>query len=430
MSATTAAPDAPGALSPGAPRAPVGIDVPRALRQEVAARERLLALDVFRGATVAGMLLVNNPGSWGAVYPPLLHAPWHGWTPTDLVFPFFLFIVGITTHLSLDARRARGASDGELVRKILSRGALIFAFGLFLSAFPLFTWGAIEGNPDPSFLDRVVHRFEHLRIMGVLQRIAVAYVVGALLTLRTTLRQQIVVAAALLFGYWALMTLVPVPDSGTLGGLLLSSPDGNLAAWFDRLVLGTDHLWVGGGNRWDPEGLLSSIPAAGTVVLGVFAGRWIGSARPLLERIAALFAAGCVAMTLGLMWHWVFPINKQLWTSSYALFTAGMAAAAIALCLWVIDERRITGWTRFFVVYGVNPMIAFLASGLVARLIYSMLKVRSGGETMSVQRWIYETFYASWLAPKNASLLFAISFVLLFYLFLSVLHRRRIYFRV
>ena len=426
MTATTA-PDAPHALAPGAPGDDEAARVPRA---PVAARERLLALDVFRGATVAGMLLVNNPGSWGAIYPPLAHAPWNGWTPTDLVFPFFLFIVGITTHLSLGARRARGASDGELVRKILSRGALIFLFGLFLSAFPLFTWGAIEGNADPSLLDRIVHRFEHLRIMGVLQRIAVAYVLGALLTLRTSLRQQIVVAATLLFGYWALMTLVPVPDSGTLGGLLLSSRDGNLAAWLDRLVIGTDHLWSGGGHRWDPEGLLSSIPAAGTVVLGVFAGRWIGAPRPLLERIAALFAAGAVAMALGLMWNWVFPINKSLWTSSYALFTAGMAAMIIALCLWVIDERRITRWTKFFVAYGVNPMIAFVASGIVARLVYSIVMVQSGGRTMSLQRWIYETLYASWLAPRNASLLFAISFVLLFYLLLAALHRRRIYFRV
>lgn len=430
MSATTAAPDAARPIASGAAGAPGEVDAPRAPRQEVATRERLLALDVFRGATVAGMLLVNNPGSWGAIYPPLEHAPWNGWTPTDLVFPFFLFIVGITTHLSLGARRARGANDGELVRKILSRGALIFLFGLFLSAFPLFTWGAIDGNPDPTFLDRVVHRLEHLRIMGVLQRIAVAYVLGALLTLRTTLRQQIVIAAALLYGYWALMTLVPVPDSGTIGGLLLSSKDGNLAAWLDRLVIGPAHLWSGGGHRWDPEGLLSSIPAAGTVVLGVFAGRWIGAQRPLLERIAALFAAGAAAMALGLMWNWVFPINKSLWTSSYALFTAGMAATVIALCLWVIDERRITGWTKFFVAYGVNPMIAFVASGLVARLIYSIVRVQSGGRTMSLQRWIYETFYASWLAPRNASLLFAISFVLLFYLFLSALHRRRIYFRV
>jgi predicted acyltransferase len=402
---------------PAAPAAPV-------------ARERLLALDVFRGATVAGMLLVNNPGSWGAIYAPLEHAPWHGWTPTDLIFPFFLFIVGITTHLSLDARRGRGASDRELVGKILSRGAAIFALGLLLSAFPLFNWRPIAGDPDPSFLDRVVDQFANLRVMGVLQRIALAYVCGALLTLRTSLRQQIAIAAALLLGYWALMTLVPVPDSGVRGAELLSSKDGNLAAWVDRLVIGPRHLWVGAGNRWDPEGLLSTLPAIGTVMLGVFAGRWIGAPRPLLIRIRGLLAAGALGIALGLLWGELFPINKSLWTSSYVVFTAGMAAVGIALCLWVIDERRVTWWTKPFVVYGVNPMIAFLLSGMVARLIYSILKVSSGGETMSLQRWMYETFYASWLAPKNASLLFAISFVVLFYFLLAALHRRRIYFRV
>src|SRR5687767_12169897 len=175
-------------------------------------KERLVSLDVFRGLTVAGMLLVNNPGTWSAIYPPLQHAPWHGWTPTDLIFPFFLFIVGITTELSLRARRERGDDEGAIVRQIARRGALIFLFGLILSAFPFFTWTAtLPDNPDPSFWDRVVHRFEHLRILGVLQRIGLAYFIGALLTLRTSWKQQLGILAALLFGYWALMTLVPVP---------------------------------------------------------------------------------------------------------------------------------------------------------------------------------------------------------------------------
>jgi predicted acyltransferase len=195
-------------------------------------------------------------------------------------------------------------------------------------------------------------------------------------------------------------------------------------------VLGPRHLWIGAGNRWDPEGLLSTLPAIGTVMLGVFAGRWIGAPRPLVARIRGLLAAGAVGVVVGLLWGEAFPINKSLWTSSYVVLTAGMAAIGIALCLWVIDEKRVTWWTKPFVVYGVNPMIAFLLSGMVARLIYSILKVSSGGETMSLQRWIHETFYASWLAPKNASLLFALSFVALFYVLLAVLHRRRIYFRV
>ncbi|MEO7363427.1 MAG: heparan-alpha-glucosaminide N-acetyltransferase domain-containing protein, partial [Gemmatimonadaceae bacterium] len=173
--------------------------------------ERLVALDVFRGATVAGMLLVNNPGTWSAIYAPLEHAPWHGWTPTDLIFPFFLFIVGITTSISLTGRRARGDDEGAILRQVLKRGALIFLFGLLLSWFPFFTYTAIPDLPDPSFLDRVVYRVEHLRILGVLQRIGLAYLGGALLTLRSSLKSQFVILAVLLFGYWALMTLVPVP---------------------------------------------------------------------------------------------------------------------------------------------------------------------------------------------------------------------------
>src|SRR5215207_5582075 len=209
-------------------------------------RERLLSLDVFRGMTVAGMLLVNNPGSWATIYSPLEHAKWHGWTPTDLIFPFFLFIVGITTHLSLGARQARGDDERAIVRQVLRRGTLLFLFGLALSAFPFFQWGPIEGIADPTLLDRVRYRVEHLRILGVLQRIGLAYTAAALLTLRTTLRQQVAILLAILVGYWALMTLVPVPDQGRLGLYLLDDPSTPLSAWLDRTTLGTNHLWIGG----------------------------------------------------------------------------------------------------------------------------------------------------------------------------------------
>src|SRR5687768_15823044 len=253
---------APGAYTPSVTAPP-------------AQRERLVALDVFRGLTIAGMLLVNNPGTWGAIYPPLRHAEWHGWTPTDLIFPFFLFIVGITTHLSLAARRARGADDGALVRQVLRRGALIFLFGLFLSWFPGFTWGAVDGLDNPTFLDRVIDRLYDVRILGVLQRIALAYVAGALLTLRTGLRAQIVTIALLLVGYWALLMLVPVPDTGATGLAAIAEPAATLPAYVDRLLLDWgrwgNHLWIG-GVTWDPEGVLSTIPAIATVMLGVLAG--------------------------------------------------------------------------------------------------------------------------------------------------------------
>jgi predicted acyltransferase len=396
-------------------------------------RERLLSLDVFRGMTIAGMLLVNNPGSWAAIYPPLAHAPWHGWTPTDLIFPFFLFIVGITTHLSLESRRARGDDEGALRRQILRRGALIFLAGLLLNGFPFFSWAAVPGNADPSFLDRVVDRLYNWRIMGVLQRIGLAYTFAALLTLRTSLKQQVGIIAALLFGYWFAMTLLPVPPDGFLGVDVLGNPSATLAAYFDRLLLDWgalgNHLWVG-GRTWDPEGPFSTIPAIATAMLGIICGRWIASPRSLSERLAGMFAVGSIAMMVGLMWHWSFPINKNIWTSSYVLFTGGMAAVTLATCMWLIDEHRVAGWTKPFVIYGMNPIVAFVGSGMMARLIYSILKVESGGREIALQAWIHQTFYASWLAPKNASLLFAVTFVLVWLGILWVLHRRHIFIKV
>ena len=397
------------------------------------ARERLLSLDVFRGMTIAGMLLVNNPGSWSAIYPPLAHASWHGWTPTDLIFPFFLFIVGITTHLSLESRRARGDDERALIRQVLRRGALIFLAGLLLNGFPFFTWGAVEGAANPTFVERVLDRLYHWRIMGVLQRIGLAYTLAALLTLRTTLKQQVGIVVALLFGYWFAMTLLPVPPNGFLGIDVLGSPSGTLAAYVDRLFLDWgalgNHLWTS-SRTWDPEGVLSTVPAVGTAMLGILCARWISASRPLSERLAGMFAAGSIAMMLGLMWHWSFPINKNLWTSSYVLFTAGMAAVTLATCMWVVDEHRLAGWTKPFVVYGTNPIVAFVGSGMMARLIYSMLKVESGGQPVSLQAWLYQTLYASWLAPRNASLLFAITFVLVWLAILWVLYRRRIFIKV
>ena len=386
--------------------------------------ERLVALDVFRGMTVAGMLLVNNPGTWSAIYPPLEHAPWHGWTPTDLIFPFFLFIVGITTSISLTGRRARGDDEGAILRQVLKRGALIFLFGLLLSWFPFFTYTAIPDMPDPSFLDRVVYRVEHLRILGVLQRIGLAYLGGALLTLRTSLKSQFVILAVLLFGYWALMTLVPVPDTGVAGRFVLDKPEQLLSAWLDRTILTVNHLWSG-SKTWDPEGLLSTVPAIGTVILGTFAGRWIARRDiELNSRLSALFSVGAITMMLGLVWNWFFPINKSLWTSSYVLFSGGMAAVVLATCLWIIDVQGVRAWTRPFVVYGLNPMLAFLGSGMMARMMGSMIMINVNGTETPLQTVVYNNVYASWLSPINASLAFALTFVALWYVLLLIAEKR------
>ncbi len=407
------------------PDAPAPVLAPSPL----ATRERLLSLDVFRGLTIAGMLLVNNPGTWGAIYPPLEHAEWNGWTPTDLIFPFFLFIAGITTHLSLSSRRARGDDDATIIKQILRRGALIVLFGLLVNAFPFFTFGNIAGNPDPSLWDRIADRPHHLRYTGVLQRIGVAYAMAGLLTLRTTLKQQIVILAVLLYGYWFAMTLLPVPGSGVLGALTLDTHDRTLAAWLDRAIIGTRHTWSG-STTWDPEGPFSTIPAVGTAMLGVLAGQWIGAKRPLMDRIAGLFAVGTLAMVMGTMWGWSFAINKNLWTSSYVLFTAGMACVALATCLWLIDVQRVTWWTKPWVIFGINPTIAFVGSGIFARCIYSIFHVSRGGKSIPVQQAFYETVFASWLAPKNASLAFALLVVAFSFVLLWVLYKRNIVLKV
>jgi predicted acyltransferase len=374
---------------------------------------RLLSLDVFRGLTVAGMLVVNQPGDWGAIYPPLEHAAWNGWTPTDLIFPFFLFIVGVTTHLSMESRRRRGDSESAIVSQIAKRAALIVLCGLLLASFP---WWPIE-------------RITGMRFPGVLQRIGVAYFFGALLTRRGSLTRQVLILVGLLYGYWFLMTLLPVPGTGAMGQLVLGNPSASLAAWLDRAVFGS-HLWRS-SVTWDPEGLLSTIPAIGTVILGVFTGRWIATDRPIHEKLVGLFGAGALATMTGLMWNWSFPINKNLWTSSYVLFTAGVGAMSLATCIWIIDVAGVKWWTKPFTWFGRNPLLAFLGTGMMSRLIYSIIRAPNGdGKLVSLQRMIFERAYASWLSPRDASLAFALSYVALWGAILWLLDRRRVYWKV
>jgi predicted acyltransferase len=370
--------------------------------------ERIAALDAFRGITIAGMLLVNNPGTWDAIYPPLEHAPWHGWTPTDLIFPFFVFVVGITTHLSLVARAGRGDSDRALTLRILRRGGLIVLFGLLLQAFPYVP----------------VDRITQLRFPGVLQRIGVCYVAAALLSRRRDNRAVAIITAILLLGYWALQALVAPPGVATP---TLDVPQDTLSAWIDRTVFG-EHLWRQ-SHTWDPEGLLSTLPAIGTCLLGVLAGRWLATSRALPERLNGLFAAGAIGAMTGLVWNWVFPINKNLWTSSYVLFTAGLACLTLATCAWLIDARGRGRWAAPAVTYGKNPMVAFIGSGVMARLL-GMLHLTMGGESVTLQQAIYRGGFASWLAPRNASLGFAIGFVALWYGILRLLERRGVILKV
>ncbi len=368
----------------------------------VKARERWLALDVVRGVTVAGMLLVNNPGTWSAIYPPLQHAPWHGWTPTDLIFPFFLFIVGITTELSLERRSAAGIGDRAIRLQILRRGALIVLCGLLLTLFPFYP----------------LSRWTQIRIPGVLQRIGVCYAFAGWLAWRRSSRAVGLIGATLLVGYWAALTLISVPGQADI---TLDVPSRTLAAYVDRLLL-DGHLWSA-TKTWDPEGPLSTIPAIVTNLLGILTGRWMSRPNPLPDKLNGLFGTGVALGVLGLGWDWVFPINKSLWTSSYVVFSAGMAMLTLATASWIIEVRGVRWWTRPFVTYGLNPLAAFLGSGVMARILGS-IHVDWAGASRSLHEVIFERLFASWLAPIDASLVFAVTFVLLWYLILAGFERR------
>ena len=343
---------------------------------------RLLSLDAFRGLTIAAMVLVNNPGTWAAVYAPLKHAEWHGLTPTDVIFPFFLFIVGVAIPLS-QPRPGR----------VLRRAAVIFALGIVLNGLPGFDWASI-------------------RIPGVLQRIALCYLVAAVLFLTTGWRTQAIVTAALLLGYWGAMTLVPVPGYGR-GDL---GPEANLAAWLDRGLLGP-HIWRV-ARVYDPEGILSTVPAIATTLLGVLTGWWVQTERPPRTIAAGLALAGAIGTTLGAVWGVWFPVNKALWTSSYAVLTAGLALLVFAACYAAIDIRGWRRWATPFVVLGVNALALFFLSTLVAHVL-TLIHVGDG----HLQKWIFERAFAPWAAPVNASLAYAVAYVLVWWGGMWLLYR-------
>lgn len=375
--------------------------------------QRLISLDVFRGATIIGMIIVNNPGTWAHVYGPLLHADWHGWTPTDLVFPFFLFIVGVAIAIAFTKRLERGVAKGDLAPKIVRRAAILFGLGLLMAAWPFFTF-------SPEF--GLAHQVTRIRIMGVLQRIALCYLIASFLFLYTTPKGRQWWLVGLLLVYWMAMALIPVPG---YGAGLLDDPVGNLASYLDRVLLGR-HLWSGADYMRDPEGLFSTLPAIATTLFGIWTGTLlIDKNREPLEKAAVLFARGVALVIIGYVWDWFFPINKPIWTSSYAVFTAGQAMCTLALCYWLIDIKGYKGWTKPFVIYGVNALVVYVASGLLARTFY----VISVGDT-SLQSWLFATVFAPLAPLKFASLLYAIVWVLCWYAVLYVMHKRNIIIKV
>ncbi len=368
---------------------------------------RLVSLDAFRGLTMAGMVIVNNPGDWGNVYPPLLHATWNGCTPTDLIFPFFLFIVGVSITLS------RGTMGDPWM--IVKRAVVIFGLGMLLTLYP--RWD-----------------FSIVRIPGVLQRIAVCYLAAAFLFRWTAPshgsddarrlaqgRTLLVWAAALTLGYWGVMMLVPAPG-GVAGDL---TPDGNLGAYLDRTIFGA-HLWSQ-SKTWDPEGLLSTVPAIATTLLGGMAGLWLGSRASGARKAMGLLGAGIIAIGIGLVWSLVFPLNKALWTSSYVWFTAGAASVFLAFCYALIDLRGWKAWSWPFVILGRNAIALFVLSGLMTKFL-SFHKVSGpDGNPVSMLRYIYTTWFVPLAEPINASLLFALANLAVLFVVLWLMDRKGIY---
>jgi predicted acyltransferase len=371
-----------------------------------ASATRLASLDLFRGATIAAMILVNNAGNGPDSHWPLKHAEWNGWTPADLIFPFFLFIVGVAMAFSFNSRLKRGESRWQLLRHVCWRGAILFALGLCLNGFPnqysLSSW----------------------RICGILQRVAICYVVAAVFALWCNRRGWIVTAAACLAGYWILMRYVPVPGFGVpTHDIPLLDPDRNLAAWLDRQLL-AGHLYEG---THDPEGIISTIPAVATSLLGLLTGDWLRDSRTGEAKVIGMALFGLVGVGTGELWNLWFPINKNLWTSSFVLLTAGLALLCLAGCYWILDVKHRRGrWTTFFLVFGMNPIAAYVFAEAISQSLYHF----STAAGLSWQEVLYQNGFEPFVSTANASLLYAVCYVLVCWAPMWVLYRKRVFLKI
>lgn len=361
-------------------------------------RERLISLDAFRGFTIAAMIMVNNPGSWSHVYAPLLHKPWHGITVTDLIFPFFLFIVGVSIALAYTKRVNAGIPKGDMYKKIVWRSVKIFAVGIFLSLYPKFN-------------------FEELRVAGVLQRIALVFLVCAVLFLSVRWKKQAIIGVALLILYWLAMVLIPTPGYGKP----MLEPGINLAAWIDTYLL-PGRMWQ---KTWDPEGLFSTLPAIATGITGMLAGTLIVSKKTTEEKIIWLFTAGFITLAIGHVWSWFFPLNKNIWTSSFVMVTSGLAALTLATSMYIID---VLGYKKIAwpgVVFGSNAITVYVLAGVIGYLFYG---IPVGGE--SLKEHFMNFFTSIGFEPKFSSFLFAFLYIGLFYIPAWILNKKKIFIKL
>ena len=370
-------------------------------------RERYLSLDVLRGLTIALMVMVNTPGSWSTIYAPFRHAAWHGFTITDLVFPSFLFVMG--NAMSFSMRKFRQQPHSVFFQKVIKRTVLIFLIGLFLSAFPFVYWADGE---------LVLKDFSRMRIMGVLQRIALCYFFASIFVRYLRVKGSVILGVIILLAYWGIMYYFGDPADPY-------SMKGNAALKFDLLIFNEANLWRGFGFPFDPEGLLSTLPAIVNVIAGYVAGVFIQKSGNTFSSVWKLVVAGLVLVGLGELWDLVFPINKPIWTSSYVLLSTGWTLVVLGLLIWIIEVLGQKRWTYFLEVFGKNPLFIFVMSGVVVMLM-NLIRI---GDT-SLKGWLYNNLFLSWLGDYDASLLFSIAYMLLMWLIGYVMDKNKIYVKV
>ncbi|RAV99409.1 acyltransferase family protein [Pseudochryseolinea flava] len=371
----------------------------------MAENQRYLALDVFRGMTVCFMIIVNSPGSWGHIYAPLEHAPWHGFTPTDLVFPSFLFAVG--NALAFVMYKYEGQGESIFWTRTIKRLCIIFLIGYLLSWFPFYNFGTGEFKA-----------IGHTRIPGVLQRIALCYFFASIIIHYCSKNLIVIISGLLLLGYWIVVYAFGDPnDPYSLSGFIGND--------MDKLLLGDNHLYHGEGVAFDPEGILSTLPAIVNVTFGYLAGDFIRKNGNNFETIAKLMLYGAGAVVLALTWHMAFPINKKLWTSSFVLVTVGIDMMFIGTLIYVIEILKKVKWTNFFVVFGRNPLFIYILADVLITLFYI---IPVGDKTFG--GWLFEDFYGSVMSPINASLAFALTFMLINWAIGYVMDKKKIYVRV
>ncbi len=364
---------------------------------------RILSVDIFRGITVAAMILVNNPGSWGHVYAPFLHAEWNGLTPTDLIFPFFLFIVGMSITLAYTKKKAVGV-DGKVYKKIVSRTIKLLVLGLILAGFTL---------SFPFFKD-----FSTLRLPGVLQRIGVVFFIASILFLNVNWKVLIAIFISILIGYWYVMTQIPIN-----GQPPLLDKVSNLATVIDTQVLTRAHMW----RVYDPEGLLSTIPAVATSIFGMLFGKiLISQNRSNQEKLVFFIVIGIIALVVGYVFSIVFPLNKALWTSSFVLVTGGWACLVYALIYFITDILKQTKWGTPAIIFGSNAITVFFLSGVIARL-FGMIKV---ADNTSIHGFLYGHLSSIITNLKLSSLIYSILVIAFYYLVALVLYKKKIFIKV